>query len=385
VRRFFRFLFAITALTFVPFGLGLRWLIADEPWASIAAACAVALGTWLLAARIRLAIDDRPISKARRWLERFYFVHWCAGVGSAPLFLLLVPLTLLLRGTIGQASFIAYAIALPLALWGVLVRPRRVVVRTVEIVVSGLAPAFDGFRIAHLSDLHIGGMFPADEARSVVRLTNSLGVDLVALTGDYVTSGNRFHAETGRLLGELKGREGVVAVLGNHDNFGGREPLCSTLIACGVKLLLNEHIRIERGGAELVVAGVDDIYSRRADVGRTFEGVEANAATVTLVHDPRLAEPIAKQTSGLILAGHTHWGQLGVPWRSQKLNVAGRRFHAHGGLSDVGAAQLYVHPGIGSTGVPVRFGVAPEVTVLVLRAKRDLAARPPRGDAEAQT
>lgn len=378
MRRCFRRLFLATAICFLPLGLGVRHLLAEEPWASVASLTVVALGTWGLRGRIDLAIDDRPISRARRSFERAYFVFWCAAVGSFPLFVIAGPLAWLFAGHVGLGGLLAFLIALPLALWGVLLRPRRVLVRTVEVAVPGLAPAFDGFRIAHLSDLHIGGLFPADEARKVVRMTNRLGVDLVALTGDYVTSGNRFHEQTGRLLGELEGREGVVAVFGNHDNFGGREPLASTLVASGVTVLENQHIRIERGGAQLVVAGVDDIYSRRASVQRTFEHVEAHEPCVTLVHDPRQATRIAQCTTGLILAGHTHWGQIGLPWRSQKLNIAGRRFQAHGGLSTVGDAQLYVHPGIGATGVPVRFGVAPEVTVLILRPAPAAVASPRR-------
>lgn len=367
MRRFFRRLFIATALCFVPLGLGVRYLLGDEPWASLACLAVIALGTWGLRGRIDLAIDDRPISRARRSFERAYFVLWCAAVGSFPLFVIVGPLAWLFAGHVGLGGLLAFSIALPLALWGVLLRPHRVRVRSIEVAVPGLPAAFDGFRIAHLSDIHIGGLFPADDARKVVAMTNRLGVDLVALTGDYVTSGNRFHEQTGRLLGELEGREGVVAVFGNHDNFGGREPLASTLAASGVTVLENEHIRIERDGAELVVAGVDDIYSRRASVHRTFEHVEVGEPCVTLVHDPRQAARIAERTNGLILAGHTHWGQIGVPWRSHKLNIAGKRFHAEGGLSTVGDAQLYVHPGIGATGVPVRFGVAPEVTVLVLR------------------
>jgi uncharacterized protein len=378
VRRFFRRLFIATAIAFLPLALGVRYLVAIEPWASLAGLVIVTLGTWGLRGRIELAVDDRPISRARRSFERAYFVFWCAAVGSAPLFVIAGPLAWLLSGHIGLGGGLAFLIALPLALWGVLLRPQRVVVRTVEVTVPGLGPAFEGFRIAHLSDIHIGGLFPATAARKVVHMTNRLGADLVALTGDYVTSGNRFHEETGRLLGELEGREGVVAVFGNHDNFGNREPLASTLVASGVTVLENEHFRIERDGEALLIAGVDDIYSRRADVRRTFENVEPSEPSITLVHDPRLAARIAERTNGLILAGHTHWGQIGVPWRSQKLNVAGKRFHAHGGLSTVGDAQLYVHPGIGATGVPVRFGVAPEVTLLVLRRGPTVVVSPRR-------
>ncbi|HTJ81369.1 MAG TPA: metallophosphoesterase [Polyangiaceae bacterium] len=333
-----------------------------------AGALIVAALAFLIRGRMALAIDDRPITRLRRFLERLYYAHWAGGIGSV----------ILLVGTgiacafgvldLGLAATSAYTGGLALGLWAVFVRPRWVTVRTLEIPVRALPDALDGYRIAQLSDLHVGSLLPDDVARSWVRKTNALDVDLVALTGDYVTTGTRYHVAAGKLLGELRARDGVFAVLGNHDNFGDREPLVSTLAATGVHLLQNERMAITRDGATLFeVAGVDDVYTRRADVEKTFAGRNPTTPVLALAHDPKTFPSIAKKGAFLVLSGHTHWGQVGVPLLERRQNIARPFFRYHAHLYREGDSLLYVHPGLGTTGPPVRFGVAPEISVFVLK------------------
>jgi hypothetical protein len=210
-------------------------------------------------------------------------------------------------------------------------------------------------------------MCPRARVEGWVRRVNALDVDLVALTGDYVTSGVHFHHDIAVALGGLSGRDGVLAVMGNHDYFGDGEPLMTELRARGIRLLRNEHVTIERADASLTVAGVDDVYTARIDIDAALDG--AAEPLVVLAHDPRSFPELASRGAALVLSGHTHWGQIALPWLAERFNYARTMTRYHAGLMREGRATLYVNPGLGTTGPPVRLGTWPEITVLVLRVK----------------
>ena len=363
MRRFRVWLIGITAGFHAPFVLALHGFIPGLAGWAIAIATAIGL-TFALPFRLRLAFDDHPISSVRRFFERLYYAHWAASLASVPIFLVALPIVLLTSGSVERAGTIGYGTAFALAIFGVFYRSRRVVVRELSVPLRGLPQAFDGYRIVQLSDIHVGSLCPpALVAKWVVR-ANALQADLVALTGDYVTAGTRFHEVAAIELSRLQGRDGVVAVLGNHDNFGGSEPLSTVLRERGVRLLKNENFAIERNGERITIAGVDDIYTRSSDVERTLEG--ASHPVVALAHDPRLFPELAAKGVALTLSGHTHWGQVGLPFLSEQWNLARRAYRHASGLYRQGDSTLYVHPGLGTTGPPVRLGVAPEITLLTL-------------------
>lgn len=324
--------------------------------------------TVLLRWRLRLLLDDRPISTTRRLAERAYYAHWGACLLASCLFIPLIALVAVDVASLGQAALIAYGVSLLVGGYAVFVRTRIVRVRTIELELERLPRELDGYRIAQLSDLHIGSMFPATAAKAFVVATNRLAPDLVALTGDYLTSGSRFHEDVARLLTTFEAKDGTFAVWGNHDNYGDREPLRTLLQRGGVRLLENESTTVERDGAQLTLVGVDDIYSRRSDVEASFRTVASGSAIVALVHDPKLFPAVADRGADLVLTGHTHWGQVALPLLASHVNLAKRFFRFSGGLYRQGASTLYVHPGVGETGPPLRFGVPPEVTLFVLRS-----------------
>ena len=138
-------------------------------------------------------------------------------------------------------------VSIAVAAFAVVVRRRWLRVRELDVAVPGLPPAFDGYRIAQLSDLHIGSYCPRGRAERWVRRANALAADAVALTGDYVTSGVAFHRTIASVLSGLHARDGVFAVMGNHDYFGDGEPLASLLREGGVRVLRNERATVERG------------------------------------------------------------------------------------------------------------------------------------------
>ncbi len=396
MRRFFLIVHVLTAVAHLPVALAFvtaldRLLgaaaVAPEsalrlaaPWLLGAAASAALVVA--LRGRIRLLRWDQPISRWRRLLvEEPYFTHWAASVACLPLFVLGAPLELLRASLAGEEAHLglvalgAYLIGVCVAGWAVMVRRRWIRVREIDVDIVGLAPELDGFRIAQMSDLHIGSMCPAERAHRWVDRVNALDVDLVALTGDYVTSGVRFHRDIADVLSRLRARHGAVAVLGNHDYFGEGEPLIGLLRAGGVTVLRNERTRVARGEAGLIIAGVDDLWTRRADVARTLAGWDRAEPLVMLAHDPALFPEIAGRGAALTLSGHTHWGQVAVPFLERTLNLSRMTTPLHSGRHRRGEATLWINPGLGTTGPPLRLGAAPEITVLRLRAPRS-ALRP---------
>ena len=371
MRRFRIAIFAVTLLGHALFALGLSFGLSRlgapfAPWIALAIAALLVLA---LRGRLRRLRADRPLPAWRAWLvEEPYYAHWCATVLAWPLLVLAAPVAALAGAGPGGAALGAYAAALAACLYGVFVRRRWVRVRTLDVDVAGLGPAFDGYRIAQLSDLHIGGLWPRARAAGWIRRVAALDVDLVALTGDYVTHGDAFHEDIAAVLSALRGRDGALAVMGNHDYFGDGEALVALLRARGVTVLRNESRVLTRGAEALVIAGIDDTWTGRADVALALEGRGAATPLVALAHDPRLFPALARGGAALVLSGHTHWGQLALPFLATRVNLSRLSYRYHAGLYREGAALLYVSPGLGTTGPPVRLGAPPEITVIRLRS-----------------
>jgi predicted MPP superfamily phosphohydrolase len=260
-----------------------------------------------------------------------------------------------------------YLSGLVIAAYGVLVRRRwfRVVER--ELRVPGLDPRLDGLRVAHLSDLHVGTHTPRAWAVRWSRAANARGADVAVVTGDMVTSGVAFHEDIADAVAELRAPLGVFVSMGNHDYFGEGEPLVSLLRARDVKVLRNEGQLVERGGVGLWLAAIDDTWTGRDDVERAMRDRPEGATTVLLAHDPDSFDEAADAGADLVLSGHTHAGQIAIPFLPRRLSLANLAHRYVVGFYRRGRSTLFVHPGLGTTGPPIRIGAAPEVTILVLR------------------
>lgn len=343
---------------------------------------AIAIGLFgLFPSRARRLFPDRP----RSWWELHlvdepYFAHFCAALGAAiPIALVAVtaPLAQLLQGRPiafpFELAFYIYLFLLAVAAWGVFVRRRWVEEQEIEVPIAGLPEAFDGYRIAHLSDLHVGGFTPRQVFERWFARANAKKPDLVAITGDMVTSGTAFHEDIADVIGQLEARDGVVVAMGNHDYFGEGEPLVHLLREKGARVLRNEGLVIERNGQRLHLAGVDDNWSRRDNLEKALRSRIANDTTVLLAHDPVMFEEARRAGVELTLSGHTHGGQVAMPFFAKKLSLA-QLTHKHFlGLYREGKSAVYVNAGLGTTGPPLRLGVPPEIAVLVLRAAGDRA------------
>jgi predicted MPP superfamily phosphohydrolase len=384
VSMFLRVLVLITVVIHVPVafaaaeiarrifaGVG---LVGVPPW--VVGLVWFALGAGLFLGRARAGMPDRRRHAAAvRLLDIPYFIHWCAAVWAFLPSLaatLVMPAIDLVRGVPAHLPvgfyLWSYVSGLVVCAYGILVRRRwfRVVQR--EVTVSGLDPRFDGLRIAHLSDLHVGTLTPRSWGHAWSRAANLREPDLAVVTGDMVTSGTEFHEDVADVIGALRAKDGVFVSMGNHDYFGGGEPLITFLRARGVAVLRNEGVAIERDGATLWLAAIDDTWTRRDDLARALEKRPAGACALLLAHDPEKFDAAASAGVALVLSGHTHGGQIAVPFLSRWLGLANLAHRYRVGFYRRGESTLYVHPGLGTTGPPLRLGIAPEVTVLVLRA-----------------
>jgi predicted MPP superfamily phosphohydrolase len=303
-----------------------------------------------------------------------YFVHWVAGLIALPIALVAVVVELAVdaaRHTIAfpSAAFIgAYGLALSIATYGTVIRRRLVQTQRIEIPIDTLPASFDGYRIVQLSDMHIGAWTPKAWGMRWARAANALDADLVVVTGDMVANGTTFHEDIADVIGALRAKDGVVVSMGNHDYFGNAEPLVTMLRARGVRVLRNESEHIVRGDAHIVLAAIDDRWSRRANLDEALRAWSPGEAIVLLAHDPVDFPKAAARGVDLVLSGHTHGGQIALPLFAREVNHS-RFSRKHTlGLYTEGRSRLIVHPGLGTSGPPVRIGVAPALVEITLRA-----------------
>ncbi len=254
-------------------------------------------------------------------------------------------------------------------------------VREVEVTLENLPPAMDGLTVAQLTDLHISRLFPAAWTRAVVARANALSPDLILITGDLIDGTVAARAQAVEPLRDLRAPLGVVAISGNHEYYSGHAAWMDKFRELGLRVLNNEHIAISRGDASLYVAGLTDTAAARfgdplPDLRRALADIPPGATTILMAHRPGAAATAAAAGVALQLSGHTHGGQILGLDRITKAANGG----FVSGLYRVGAMQLYVSNGTGLwNGLPIRLGVPPEITRIVLRAPRSFSTPLPPG------
>jgi predicted MPP superfamily phosphohydrolase len=334
-------------------------------WVALPLGLALWLATALRFHRI-LGDPERP-----RWLVRLIdepmFWNWGGSLIGLPLFVLSLPVSLFSDLRVLDAACVAWLIGLAIAGWGLWVRRRWVEIREVEVPVEGLPRAFDGYRLAHLTDLHIGSYDPKQTGLAWAKLANALDPDLALVTGDLVTSGTKYYPAAAEVVAALRAKDGIFATLGNHDQWDDKA-IADELSKRGVRVLRNEWVDVKRNGASLVIAGVDDLWTRKADLEKTLADRPLGSTTVLLAHYPDLFQQAKDRGVALTLSGHTHGGQFGVPFLSRHLNLARFMGQRPRGLFREGQSVLCVSAGLGTTGPPIRLGIPPEIVLVVLRA-----------------
>ena len=194
---------------------------------------------------------------------------------------------------------------------------------------------------------------------------NRLKPDLIALTGDFITYSRASIEPVAEILGGLRARNGVVAVLGNHDFRVGADVIERALLRRKIRVLRNRHLQFHQGGDTLHVVGVDD-YRYGADLPKALRGVPTGAPTVLLAHNPRLVNTAASHGVGLMLSGHTHGGQVNIPLLGNVYGRTPEQLRYKIGWDRLGDTQIYVTRGIGTIVLPWRFRCPSEIACLEL-------------------
>ena len=255
------------------------------------------------------------------------------------------------------------------------VEPTWLEVNRVALAVRGLPAAFHGMKIAHLTDFHCGEQIPSGYLEHALARTQAEQPDMIALTGDFVHKGYCHVAAAAKLFRHLKAPRGVFAVLGNHDfsvrnalglrrHRGLHRAIADALSSEGVAVLRNRAVRLESDVGGLVVAGVDDLWSRESNPHAALAEQCPDTPRVVLAHNPQSVESFEHHRADLVLSGHTHGGQVDWPGLGRVLlGKKGKRWAA--GLYPHNGGHVYVNKGIGF-GWRFRFGVRPEIAVFTL-------------------
>jgi len=245
-----------------------------------------------------------------------------------------------------------------------------------NLALAKLPEVFQGYRIAQISDIHYDEYTEPSFVRRVVGQVNRLAPDLVLLTGDYISNtplGREFADQAmHRCAEELRELACPLrfAVMGNHDSILGAPTIRPILAAVGIPLLVNQHVAIERAGQRLWLCGIHDPVTHIPDLESAIP--EKPDGTVLLMsHGPDYADEVLAHPRGalvdLMLAGHSHGGQVRLPIVGALHCVDGGRKYVQG-LFRLGQMQLYVNRGIGTIGVPFRLNCPPEITLATLRS-----------------
>ena len=262
----------------------------------------------------------------------------------------------------------------------------------VRVPLKRLPSAFDGLKVGQITDIHAGPLVPPKLIRKGVDLIIARRPDLIVLTGDFVSGATkilwttyggfkqRHYDYCMEELGRLKAPLGVFAVLGNHDFWSGPEVAAKVargLENIGVRVLRNEAVRIETESQHLYIAGVDDYWENSYSLTKALEGIPEDICRILLSHNPDVNQDVEflKRRIDFIISGHTHGGQIVLPFVGAPYlpSPFGQKYRA--GLVRDGERQTFVSRGLGLFFVPVRLNCPPDVSVITLNREQDRLPR----------
>lgn len=284
---------------------------------------------------------------------------------------------------LNRMALLVAALPLSAGIYGIIKNAYDYRFHRVKIPIAGLPDVFDGFKMVQLSDIHSGSLTRSEPIEKVVERINKENADLVFFTGDLVNSDPEEINPFIPIFSNLKGKEGVIAVYGNHD-YGSRitgdrkntnlDRIADKHRQMGWQTLRNEHRMIERNGQKLAIIGVEnwsakEYFPKTGDLSKAAAGTENAAARVLLSHDPTHWDAQINtdfQNIDLTLSGHTHGAQLGIEIPGLRWSPSQYVYKQWAGLYQQGKQYLYVNRGFGFIGFPGRVGILPEVTVIEL-------------------
>jgi hypothetical protein len=241
---------------------------------------------------------------------------------------------------------------------------------------SILPAEMDGFSIVQISDIH-GGVFMEEwELQPYLEIVNTLQPDIIVITGDIISWGTHYTKPVVQALSMLRAKQGVFAITGNHDFYGDLDELCSRLEAANIKVLRNrwEKIDAANGSASLYLIGVDDIwatryfYKKQISLPDIISDIPEKNFKLLLSHNPNIFDEAAGHGIPLTLSGHTHAGQIILPFpENHRYSFARLIYKRDYGLYRTGDSMLYINRGLGVIGPPLRINCPREITKIVLK------------------
>jgi uncharacterized protein len=269
---------------------------------------------------------------------------------------------------------IAAAGGVALASESILIEPNRPKLVRLDFALRRWPERMNGFTIALLSDFHYDPIFSRHPLLAAIPMVNNLRPNLIVLTGDFVSvpltgddAKGALPAEPcAQLLRKMDAPFGLWAVLGNHDDNTDPAFVTRALEGVGIRVLANQSVPIEYNGGRFWLSGVKDVLSGAADLEATMRNVPANEAAILLAHEPDFADDAARYPIDLQLSGHSHGGQIRIPFLGPLyLPDLAKKYVL--GTYQVGPLPLYTNAGLGTVDAAVRFNCPPEVTFITLR------------------
>ena len=250
-------------------------------------------------------------------------------------------------------------------------RAPKVEITTPSIALPKLPDQFNGYRIVQISDFHLGTWLDKQAISDIVDLVNQQEPDLIAITGDFISfNPNKFSAELVSTLSKLRSKDGVIAVLGNHDHYTDAAVIRAVLKECNIVELSNRIFPVQRGTSHLYFAGIDDYMTSHADLQKVISQIpQEENSVILLAHEPDFADiSAASGKFAMQISGHTHGGQICLPiWGNLYLPRLGRKYPS--GRYLVEDMVLYTNRGLGTSWLKFRFNCPPEITVFQLLNK----------------
>jgi len=261
------------------------------------------------------------------------------------------------------ASHCLEVLSAPFGLW----RLRRLAIERCDIALRDLGPAFDGYRVAFLTDPHYSAVVPRWWIAKGVAAALALRPDLILVGGDFLSHSPRYAAALGELFRPLAAPDGVYYVLGNHDHYVGADLVRGALAGSGLVELRNRAVLLHRGADTLALGGVGDLRFDVVDFEAALAGVPGHVPRIVLSHDPDVFAFWPREPRlDLMVSGHTHGGQAHLPLLGPPYVPSQFGFRYLAGRVEENGRQLYVSRGLGLITAPVRWRCPPELTLLVL-------------------
>lgn len=243
----------------------------------------------------------------------------------------------------------------------------------ISVAVDGLPKSLDGFKLVHISDIQGDEYTGQEEIARYIRKVNELNPDLTIFTGDLISYGTDFIQMSANEMGELKAEQGTIAVVGDHDYWAGTSKVRSALQAEGIPLLQDENYTLQTDSSTILITGVTEVYSKHVNPAVVDSLTSSSEADLMIFASHQVKDHLIENARDndydLILAGHTHGGQIYVPFMGTGFSASERETKYVSGFYKEGNIPINVNNGLGFTLAPIRYNAPPNISVITFKSK----------------